>query len=287
MKKTISVLIAFLLMVNYSCKEKIDVEKEKEAILAVMEEEKDSYWASDFERWSATYLQDSTAMRMGSSRNGFSLISGWDSISSNIKPDVVRKKEVPKEVKTPIRIKIYKESAWVVYDTERFNNKGESVLKQIETFFYEKHDGKWKIILRDLAGVTSYYQADINLINSINYAKSLGKSVEDFASFTGDQFKTSWNIASGFNGFVNGILSNWRPIVPMGELKIQERDDNHIIFSASKMFTGLKTGPQYNVTYDDYLTFYRVACEKIADYMGAIYKQETTQDGILVTISKK
>jgi hypothetical protein len=287
MKKTISVLIAFLLMVNYSCKEKIDVEKEKEAILAVMEEEKDSYWASDFERWSATYLQDSTAMRMGSSRNGFSLISGWDSISSNIKPDVVRKKEVPKEVKTPIRIKIYKESAWVVYDTERFNNKGESVLKQIETFFYEKHDGKWKIILRDLAGVTSYYQADINLINSINYAKSLGKSVEDLASFTGDQFKTSWNIASGFNGFVNGILSNWRPIVPMGELKIQERDDNHIIFSASKMFTGLKTGPQYNVTYDDYLTFYRVACEKIADYMGAIYKQETTQDGILVTISKK
>jgi hypothetical protein len=287
MKKTISVLFAFLLMVNYSCKEKIDVEKEKEAILAVMEEEKDSYWASDFERWSATYLQDSTAMRMGSSRNGFSLISGWDSISSNIKPDVVRKKEVPKEVKTPIRIKIYKESAWVVYDTERFNNKGESVLKQIETFFYEKHDGKWKIILRDLAGVTSYYQADINLINSINYAKSLGKSVEDFASFTGDQFKTSWNIASGFNGFVNGILSNWRPIVPMGELKIQERDDNHIIFSASKMFTGLKTGPQYNVTYDDYLTFYRVACEKIADYMGAIYKQETTQDGILVTISKK
>jgi len=287
MKNAFTVLVAFLLLVNYSCKEKIDFVKEKEAILAVMEEEKDSYWANDYERWSGTHLQDSTAMRMGSSRNGFSLISGWDSISSYMKPIVVRKKEVPKEVKTPIRIKIYKESAWVVYDTEQFNSKGESVLKQIETLFYEKHDGKWKIIFRDAAGITSYYQADNNRLNSISYAKSLGNNIQDLASFAGDNVKTSWNQANGFNGLVSGMVNNWRNVVPMGELKIQERDDNHIIFSASKMFTGLKTAPQYNVTYDDYLTFYRVVNEKIADYMGGIYKQETTSDGVLVTITKK
>ena len=39
MKKAILILISFLLLVNYSCKKKIDFEKEKEAILAVSEEE--------------------------------------------------------------------------------------------------------------------------------------------------------------------------------------------------------------------------------------------------------
>ncbi len=76
-------------------------------------------------------------------------------------------------------------------------------------------------------------------------------------------------------------------MVPQGELFVQERDDNHIIFSANKMLTGLKANPQFNITYDDYLLFIKVVCERIADYMGAIYIQETTSDGVLVTITKK
>jgi hypothetical protein len=204
-----------------------------------------------------------------------------------MKPTLVNKRQAVKEVKTPLRIKIYEESAWIVFDNEGFNDKGESTGKSIVANFLEKHDGNWKMVYRNQTAAYSYTQSDIMLINSINYSKSLGKSVEDFASFSGDQLKTSWNKASGFNGFVNGILSNWRPLVPIGDLKIQERDDSHIIFSASNMLSGLKSAPQYNVTYDDYLTFYRVVSEKIADYMGAIYKQETTSDGVLVTISKK
>jgi len=42
-------------------------------------------------------------------------------------------------------------------------------------------------------------------------------------------------------------------MVPEGYVKVQERDDNHLIFSAYKMFNGLKANPQFNVTYDDYL----------------------------------
>ena len=44
----------------------------------------------------------------------------------------------------------------------------------------------------------TYTQADIFLVNLINYAKSIGKSVGDIASFTGDQIKTGWNEADGY-----------------------------------------------------------------------------------------
>jgi hypothetical protein len=287
MKRAFLVLVTFFLIVNYSCEEKIDIEKEKEAIKAVIEEESASYYASNFERWSATHLQDSTAIRISASKSGTGFSSGWETISSNMKQTILNKRELVKEVKNFHRIKIYGESAWAVYDNVYLNNKGESTGKQLVTNFFEKHDGTWKIVLRDVITVTGYYQADNFIINSINYAKSLGKNVEDIASFTGDQFKTSWNRANGYNGFATGMLSNWRLVVPTGELKILEQDDNHIVFSANKLFPNLINGPQFNVTYEDYLTFYRVVSEKVAEYMGAVYKQETTPEGVLITINKK
>ena len=204
-----------------------------------------------------------------------------------LKQTILNKREPVKEVKNYYRIKIYGESAWVVFDNVYSNNKGESTGNQLTTCFLEKHDGTWKIVFRNVVVGTGYYQADMFLVMSINYAKSLGKNVEDLASFAGDNVKTSWNQANGFNGLVNCMLSNWRAVAPQGELKIKEQDDNHVVFSVNKMFPGLKNAPQSNVTYDDYLSFYRVACEKISDYMGSIYKQETTPDGVLITISKK
>jgi hypothetical protein len=288
MKKTISVLIAFFLIVNCFCQEKIDFEKEKAAIMAVIEEETASYYANDFERWCATQIQNSISTRINASKSGFGFNPGWDSISSNLKPIIVNKKEAQKEVKTPISIKIYKESAWVVFDNEVFNNKGESVGKDIVTNFLEKHDGIWKMVYRNTISVSSYYESDMYLITSINYAKSLGKNVEDIASFQADLSKPYWNNTSGYNGFVTNALGYWETIVPKGELKILEKDGNHIVFSANKMFTGLKrAGSDSNVTYDEYLAFFRVILEKYADYMGGIYKQETTPDGVLVTLSKK
>jgi len=287
MKKTFTVLVALLLIVNYSCKEKIDYEAEKEAIMAVAEEETAAYYANDFERWGAVHVQDSTLIMLGSSKTGFNVVNGWESYSSNMKPSFEGEKGVNREVKTPLIVKIYGESAWVVIDNKNLNEEGELINEFIAANFLEKHDGKWKIVYRNRLNSNTYTQADNYILNSIGYAKSLGKSVEDIASFTGDQFKTGWNQAAGYNGFVNGMLNNWRIMVPQGELNVQERDDNHIIFSADNMLAGLKANPQFNVTYDDYLLFMKVICEKIGDYMGATYHQETTSDGILVTITKK
>jgi hypothetical protein len=287
MKRLVTALFVFFLVVNYSCMDKIDYEKEKAAIIAVMEEETASYYASDFERWSATYLEDSTAIRMGSSKSGYSFTSGWESISANMKQTILNKREPVKEVKNYKRIKVYEESAWVVFDNIYVNSNGEATGNQLTTCFLEKHDDTWKIVFRNVVVGTTYYQADIFLVMAISYAKSIGKNVEDIAGFIGDNVKSSWNQATGFNGLVNGMLSNWRAVAPKGELKIMEQDDNHIVFIVNKMFPALKNAPQYNVSYDEYLLSYRVACERISDYMGGIYKQETTPDGLLITISKK
>ena len=287
MKKTVPLFLAFLFIVNYSCKEKIDFEKETEAIMALLKEESASYYDSDFARWSETHIQDSTFIDVYASKNGFRLLKGWEEASAYLRPSIETKRELTREIKTPLGIKIYRNNAWIVFKNQHINNEGNPTGEQISTAFLEKYEGEWKLNLFDRIAANNYYQADHNLLNSINYAKSLGKSVEDIANFTGDQFKTSWNQANGYNGFVNGMLSNWRYLVPLGELKIQEQNDNHIIFSANKMLTSLKANPQFNVTYDDYLLFMKVVCEKIGDYMGASYKQETTSEGVLVTITKK
>ena len=184
-------------------------------------------------------------------------------------------------------IKVYGKSAWIVFNNETFNGNDKLVDHAIVTCFLEKADDSWKIVNRHALWDYSFYQADNGLMNSINYAKSLGKSVEDIASFTGDQYKTGWNQANGYDGFASAMLNNWGAMVPEGDAKVQERADNHIIFSADKILTGLKANPQFNVTYDEYLLFLKIVCERIGEYMGAKYQQETTPDGVSVTITKE
>ncbi len=285
MKKTITVLVSFLLLVNFSCKEKIDFEKEKKAIIAVVEEETAAYYASDFNRWSSTYCQDSTLMVTDVSKSGPYYSFGWKDYSSETKSIIVDKKDYQKEIKIPLRIKIYGDGAYIVFDDETFNDKGESVGKATVACFLEKHDNKWGIVYRNVIRDDSYYQPDTWIINSISYAKSLGKRSEDIARFTGDQFKTGWT--GGYNGFANGMLSYWNGLVPKRNLKIIEQDSNHVVFNVNNLFTGLKTTPLFNVTYDDYMTMLNITCQKIADYLGIMYKQEPSPDGERVTISKK
>jgi hypothetical protein len=310
MKNYLSILIAILMPLGVICQGKVDIEKEKAAIIALIEEETASYYASDFDRWAATQVQDGTNISTDSWNSGFSYITGWDSVSNGIKPYIVEKKETQKEVKSNYKIKVYNGSAWVIFNNETFSKTGESTGKFIATVFLEKKDNKWKSVYRNKIEVSSYYsptgakgfpdipvadrymmmvgQTNSFILNSINYAKSMGKTVEDIANFTGDQFKTSWNKADGYNGFVNGVKYSWVSFIPNGELKILEQDDNHFKFSVKDIFPYLKNNsPQLNVTYNEYLTFIKIVDERIAEYMGAEYIQKVDNGEIVVTITKK
>lgn len=310
MKNYLSIVLAILIPLGVLCQGKVDNEKEKAAIIALIEEETASYYASDFDRWAATQVQDETNISTGASNSGFSYTTGWDSVSSGIKPYIIEKKETLKEVKSNYKIKIYNGSAWVIFENEIFNKNGESAGKFIATVFLEKKENKWKSVYRNRIEVSSYYsptgatgfpnvpvadrylnmvgQANYFILNSISYAKSLGKTVDDIANFSGDQFKIGWNKDNGFNGFVNGVKYNWVSFVPGGEFKILEQDDNHFKFSVKDIFPYLKNNsPSFNVTYDEYLTFLNIVHEKIAEHMGAEYTQKVANEEIIITIIKK
>lgn len=147
-------------------------------------------------------------------------------------------------------------------------------------------------IIPDLSDANKHarmvYQANGFILNTINYAKSVGKTLEDVAGFTGEQFKFSWNKEDGYAGFVKWTLANWVSFVPDGEMEILEQSDNMIKFRAKEIYPELKTdGPFFNVSYEEYLTFLRIVHEKTADYLGSEFAQEVTSEGVTVTIKKK
>jgi len=64
MKKYIWVLFAIIILAGTSCQETIDIEKEKNAIIAVIQEEGDAFAANDLDRISAIHIQGLILMRL-------------------------------------------------------------------------------------------------------------------------------------------------------------------------------------------------------------------------------
>ena len=257
-------------------------EMEKEAIIALINDESTAYYDNDFNRWSSLYLNDSANVNLSANKNMFNFLVGWNDIDPHAQTWFTGTQGENREVKTPLVVKVYEENAWIV-----FNNKSPNE-ESIVTNIFEKVDGKWKIIYRNTIWTSSYLAPDIFLINAINYAKSTGNSVEDFAAFTGDQFKTSWPGEISLTGFVDGVRNNWSTIVKAENIKILEQDEHHAKLQFTNFLTNLKnSGPLYNVTYNDYLTFLQGVFLKIADHLGYEYTQESISDGVQVTITKK
>lgn len=126
------------------------------------------------------------------------------------------------------------------------------------------------------------------LLNQISYAKSLGKTVEEVAAFTGDQFKTRWNKAAGYDGFVKHTLYSWVSILPSGGVEILEQSDNKIIIKGINSFPLLKqNGSIYNVTYEEYIKCLDIIQSKAAEYLGAKCSIKITDEGTITTIEKK
>ncbi len=158
MKKYGLTLFALILLAGTSCQEKIDIEKEKEAIKAVIEEETNGFMDRDFDRMAATFVEDSTNIRLSASKSGFSYYVGWEEISSLYKKYIENNPEPStyKYVKTNYKIKVYKESAWAIFDEAVYDNEGEFIRKNISVQFLEKVNDKWRIVYFSLVNTTSY-----------------------------------------------------------------------------------------------------------------------------------
>ncbi len=156
MKKIIFPILTLLLIAGgSSCQEKIDIEKEKEAIKAVVEKETNAFWARDLDQQLECFIQDETTTWVNAGRDGLGDGDGWENIRNSYIREFLGKDdfyenypESNRKVKNKYyKIKVYKDCAWVVYD-EYYVFENDSIIDGPKAIrFLEKVDDEWKLVL--------------------------------------------------------------------------------------------------------------------------------------------
>ncbi len=163
MKTNLFLFLALAVLVVTACQEQIDINKEKEAIIAVVDAESNAYLVRDFETLSSHMIQDSSNIQIHANKWGYAYAIGWEDIAEGYKKDFAneeswgRMKNFRLE-RTGYNIKVYPGSAWAVFSTV-YKWEEDSVTnewKAIETRFLEKVNGEWKITYVGNVGTTGY-----------------------------------------------------------------------------------------------------------------------------------
>ncbi len=174
MKKYVLTLFAMLLLAGASCQEKIDIEKEKEAIIAVIEKETNATksigfdsWASLIEAWESSYVQDESLVIIGGGKNGYVCMKGWEEIAMDpaVRDSLINAAEPPEPVDyrveyTNYQIKVYPECAWAYYNEDHISSEGELLRHYDCVRFLKKIDGEWEINFSSYFNATSYEEVE-------------------------------------------------------------------------------------------------------------------------------
>ncbi|MEE9431890.1 MAG: hypothetical protein V3V16_12655 [Melioribacteraceae bacterium] len=158
MKNKILILFVLILLAVTSCQNKIEIEKEEKAIIAVIENETKSYFARNFEQQSKSFLQDESLIVLVAGKSSYGYAVGWEQIKKNY---MINYQNHPKPLTDSIKnsdykIKIYEKSAWAVYDENVYSNEGDFLRKVINVRFLEKINDEWKIVFLSDVNTTSY-----------------------------------------------------------------------------------------------------------------------------------
>ena len=144
-------MIPILLFAGSSCKQAVDVEKDKEAILALLNAEGEALMAKDKDRLFDFYVQDDLTTRLELGEYGYNRYEGWEEVGgllgdflsgegSGLGADAVNKKE-------NVIIKVTGSTAWLTCDNiwEWTGEGQEYSYNNIQVLFFEKIRGEWKI----------------------------------------------------------------------------------------------------------------------------------------------
>ena len=148
MKKIIFPILTLVLIAGMSCsQEKIDIDKEKEAIKALIEKETNSWFTKDMDQQFDCFIQDETTTWVIAGKDG--LVAGWEIISETYKGWYEDNPEGSgrKIMNNYHQIKVYKDCAWAVYDETYVNEDGSELEGPRAIRFLEKVDGEWKLVL--------------------------------------------------------------------------------------------------------------------------------------------
>lgn len=162
MRYSLIFIAALFIGLTSGCEQPIDEEKEKAAIIDVINRETDTYLARDFEGMFSTHVQDSLNMRLTAGADSYVFIQGWEDVSKHMTGDETEDelgadRHITVE-KSNFRIKLYPNSAFVVCDQKWTSDFGGDVteINSIQVRLLDKIEGEWKISFVSFIGTSGY-----------------------------------------------------------------------------------------------------------------------------------
>ena len=151
MKKFLLALFAFSLLAVVCCQDESGIEKEKKAIIAVIEAEKTAYYKQDITRLDESWVQESSSQKLFLTSHGITEITGWDEIHQNNMEAIERdwNEHVETVLYSNYSINLYGSTALVLHDSEHkmTNQDEESILNMKRIIHLVKIDDEWRIDL--------------------------------------------------------------------------------------------------------------------------------------------
>jgi hypothetical protein len=152
MKRMNMVLITSLLLLFSACQPKVDIAKEKEAIISTFEQEKSAFFNQDFAAEIATWVQESTSFKNFMGADGETRYEGWQNIEQSIKKeieDTTFDRKLVKATFSDFRIDVMEKSAWVTCNTHWDGIfRGDTItLDQTRISVLKKENNTWKFTL--------------------------------------------------------------------------------------------------------------------------------------------
>lgn len=140
---SIFTLVAFL---SVSCQP--DAEREKEAIMAVLEAESNALVAGDFESFKTLHSQNEQETRVEMGVYGYNVIKGWDRVADFV-GDFMESgpHEDIENIKENCIVHVSGKSAWVTCDNVWIDRSAqdEILYNNLQIAFLEKQGNAWKI----------------------------------------------------------------------------------------------------------------------------------------------
>ncbi len=165
MKKYFVLFIVLLLLAGTSCQEKIDTEKEKEAIVAVIEGITKAHAADDWDAWLSLWLNEPYVFISYAMADEHWLVKGWEELNEILRESASEENaQEPESVLTlepyDYNIRVFKDCAWAEYKikwTSVTEGSGEKTeWETFENYSFEKRDGIWKVATVSAVNLTSF-----------------------------------------------------------------------------------------------------------------------------------
>jgi ketosteroid isomerase-like protein len=149
MKRYCLLLFALILIAGSSCQKKVDIEKEKQAIMAVVKAESEDARIGNVDGLISCYIQDEYNTRLNVNTDDYNIITGWDKLAplfKGLSPSTEYDTTKISFTKENAVIKVMGNTAWLICDNDwKYEApEGETKWGNIQVTFLEKVDGVWK-----------------------------------------------------------------------------------------------------------------------------------------------